>query len=309
MKKIITLSLLSALAIVSAGRAQEEAMNDNDETTEGEETELNNNEDNNGNNNEEPDSDEITDENDELNNEGNEEQAANEADDEDNASEEAYQPAEPLYEVAGPENNFIVRPIEGSGADEEVVLLTIDDSFLSANFQYALDMAEILQEHDANAIFFINGQLLSSEEEQDRLRELHEMGVEIGNHTMHHHNLSELSEEEQREEIVKLNDIIEEVTGERPRFFRAPYGVNPEYTQEVVEEEGMQWMNWTYGYDWEPDYLEAEPLAEIMVETPLLGNGANLLIHDREHTKDALADIITGLRDKGYEIVDPALIK
>ncbi|WP_078595423.1 polysaccharide deacetylase family protein [Evansella clarkii] len=306
MKRIITLSLLSALALVSAGCAQEEAMNENNETEEGEETELNNNEDNS----EVPVSDEGNDENNEVNNEVNDEQAANESEEENNnAAEEAYQPEEPLYEVAGAESNFIVRPIEGSGADEEVVLLTIDDSFLSANFQYALEMAEILQEHDANAIFFINGQLLSSEEEQDRLRELHEMGAEIGNHTMHHHNLSELSEEEQREEIVQLNDIIEEVTGERPRFFRAPYGVNPEYTQQVVEEEGMQWMNWTYGYDWEPDYLEAEPLAEIMVETPLLGNGANLLIHDREHTKDALADIITGLRDKGYEIVDPALIK
>lgn len=300
MKRIITLSLLSALALVSAGCAQEEAMNDNNETAEGEETELNNN------NNEAPASDEITDENDELNNEVNEEQSANEADDENNASEEAYQPAEPLYEL---QEDFTVRPIEGSGADEEVVLLTIDDSFLSSNFQYALEMAEILQEHDANAIFFINGQLLSSEEEQARLRELHEMGVEIGNHTMHHHNLTELSEDEQREEIIKLNDIIEDVTGERPRFFRAPYGANTDFSKQVVEEEDMQWMNWTYGYDWESDYLEAEPLVEIMLETDQLRNGANLLIHDRKHTKDALADIIIGLRDKGYEIVDPALIK
>ena len=36
-------------------------------------------------------------------------------------------------------------------------------------------------------------------------------------------------------EIVELNDLIEEITGERPRFYRAPFGVNTDYSKELIE--------------------------------------------------------------------------
>jgi peptidoglycan/xylan/chitin deacetylase (PgdA/CDA1 family) len=71
----------------------------------------------------------------------------------------------------------------------------------------------------------------------------------------------------------------------------------------------MLLMNWTYGYDWENDYQSKEALADIMVNTPLLRAGANLLIHDREWTNAALEEIVKGIRNKGYEFVNPALIK
>src|SRR5690625_7105152 len=64
----------------------------------------------------------------------------------------------------------------------------------------------------------------------------------------------------------------------------------------------MTYMNWTYGYDWEAEYMSEEAIADIMINTELLNPGANLLMHDREWTKDALADIVQGLRDKGYDL-------
>lgn len=200
--------------------------------------------------------------------------------------------------------NWTVQPITES-ANEKVVLLTIDD----APEHYALEMAETLDNLDAKAIFFVNGHFLETEKQQDTLRKIYDMGFAIGNHTYTHPNLNELSSEEQRVEITRLNDLVEEIIGERPVFFRAPYGAKTETSNKVAEEEGMIVMNWTYGYDWEQDYLEEEALAEIMVNTNLLRNGANLLMHDREWTAAALSDIVTGLRDKGFEMVDPDQIK
>src|SRR5699024_6870184 len=159
------------------------------------------------------------------------------------------------------------------------------------------------------AVFFVNGMYLESDEGKEDLRTIHDMGFEIGNHTYTHPNLPDIGEEEQWEEIVAVNDLVEEIIGERPRFFRAPFGMNTDYTEQVAEEEGMVLMNWTYGYDWEAEYQDPEALAEIMVNTELLSGGANLLMHDREWTKDALEDIIIGLRDKGYQLVDPDLIE
>ncbi|GAA4066965.1 polysaccharide deacetylase family protein [Amphibacillus indicireducens] len=209
---------------------------------------------------------------------------------------------EALYQVN--QVSWAVEPITDE-AESKVALMTIDD----APDKYALEMAQTLKEHNVPAIFFVNGHFIQTEEKQQILREIYEMGFSIGNHTYSHPNLAEITEDEQRKEIVELNDLIEEIIGERPSFFRAPFGVNPDFTKEIVEAEGMVLMNWTYGYDWESAYMEAEALADIMVNTEFLRDGANLLMHDREWTNEALADIVTGLRDKGYEFVDPKTIQ
>lgn len=208
----------------------------------------------------------------------------------------------PLYQLN--QANFRIEPIMPE-ANERVVLLTIDD----APDKYGAEMAEILSSLNVKAIFFVNGHFLLSEEGKQQLKRIHELGHEIGNHTMNHPDLSTLSEEEQRKEILELNDLIEDIIGIRPRFFRAPFGINTDTSKEVIREEGMQWMNWSYGYDFQKEYRDAELLADIMVNTNLLSNGANVLMHDREFTKDALADIVRGMQEKGYEMVNPHLIK
>ncbi|MDZ5712894.1 polysaccharide deacetylase family protein [Jeotgalibacillus haloalkalitolerans] len=221
--------------------------------------------------------------------------------DEEPAEETAAEPVEPLYEIN--EANWSVTPI--SDAPENVVLLTIDD----APDQHAVEMAQKLHAADAPAIFFVNGHFLDTPEEEEMLKEIHELGFPIGNHTYSHPNLRDISEDEQREEIISLSDRVEEIIGERPKFFRAPFGANTDFTEALAKEEGMVLMNWTYGYDWEADYQDAAALADIMVNTEYLSAGANLLMHDRAWTNDALTDIVEGLRAKDYTIVDPKTIK
>ncbi len=189
-------------------------------------------------------------------------------------------------------------------AKSDAVLLTIDD----APDEHAVEMAKTLKELDAPAIFFVNGHFMDTEEEKAKVKEIHDMGFEIGNHTMTHSDLKSLSEEKQREEIVKLNDMIEEVIGERPTFFRAPFGSNTDFSKALVKEEGMLLMNWTYGYDWNKEYQNKAAITDIMVNSPLLQDGANLLMHDRDWTAAGLSDIVKGLRDKGYSMIDPETI-
>src|SRR5690625_2191242 len=157
------------------------------------------------------------------------------------------------------EKTWTVDPIEN--ANEKVALLTFDD----APDKYALEMAKTLQELEANAIFFVNGHFLETEENQEILKEIYEMRFMIGNHTYTHKNLKDLSNEEQYSEIVRVNDLVEDITGERPKFFRAPFGVYTDYSKEIIQEENMVHMNWTYGYDWEKDYMTHEAIADIMV--------------------------------------------
>lgn len=217
------------------------------------------------------------------------------------AAEETEQQAEPAYRLNTA--NWSVEPI--GDAPAQTVLMTIDD----APDKRSVEMAETLKELNVPAIFFVNGHFLDSEEEKANLKEIHDMGFAIGNHTYSHTSLKTLTEEQQREEILSLSNIVEEIIGERPIFYRAPFGENTDFSKALVQEEGMLLMNWTYGYDWEKAYTEAAPLADIMVNTPYLRNGANLLMHDREWTAAALPDIVKGLESKGYGFIDPSAIE
>ncbi|EWG11783.1 polysaccharide deacetylase family protein [Cytobacillus firmus] len=214
--------------------------------------------------------------------------------------EKAVSLSEPQYRINA--NNWTIEPI--NQASSKVVLLTIDD----APDKNALEMARILKKLSSPAIFFVNGHFIDTPEEAKVLKEIYELGFAIGNHTYGHPNLENLSEEQQYKEIVSLNDRVEEIIGERPKFFRAPFGSITDYSRKIAEEENMVLMNWTYGYDWEKEYQSKEALADIMVNSPYLVKGANLLMHDREWTKEALEDIVKGLKNKGFTPVDPALI-
>jgi peptidoglycan-N-acetylglucosamine deacetylase len=243
-----------------------------------------------------------------TNNEGKTEQnestedkkAKDETETEEEATNEKVK-VEPQYKINP--GNWSIEPI--AEANSKVVLLTIDD----APDKHALEMAKTLKKLDAKAIFFVNGHFLDTPEEQETLKQIHDLGFLIGNHTYSHSTLSDLSEEEQKKEIVSLSDTVESIIGERPKFFRAPFGDNTDFSKEIVSNQKMSLMNWTYGYDWEKDFQTGEAIADIMVNSPYLTDGANLLMHDREWTNEGLETIVNGLREKGYEILDPNLIQ
>lgn len=214
-----------------------------------------------------------------------------------------FEQKEPEYEM---NENYYIEPIDD--ADPKVVLLTIDD----APDGNALEMAETLNEMDAPAIFYVNKIFTDQDDGEEVLGKIHEMGFPIGNHTNTHPNLSDLTEEEQEEELVPVYDQIEDITGESVKFFRAPHGVNTDYSDNMADERDVLVMNWSYGYDFKEGYQDADKLIDIMLEPDppaLLRDGANLLMHDRDWTNEALEDIVQGLRDQGYTILDPALLK
>lgn len=201
--------------------------------------------------------------------------------------------------------NFSIVPIDSEAeSDEKLVLLTFDD----APYGNSLQIADALEERGVSALFFVNGMYMEEEDGFAVIQNLYDRGFEIGNHTHTHAKLNDYTEADQLEEINKTNDIIEEATGESPRFFRAPHGVMTDYTEQVIADKGMAWMNWSFGYDWMGEYHDADALTDITLTTNLLGNGTNILMHDRTWTAEAVPAIVDGLIEQGFTIVDPKLI-
>ena len=84
------------------------------------------------------------------------------------------------------------------------------------------DFEDILKENEILATFFLQGQCLAGNEEI--VRRMHAEGHLIGNHTFHHVQLTKVSEEEAREEVVKTSNAIYEITEEYPVYIRPPFG-------------------------------------------------------------------------------------
>ena len=195
-------------------------------------------------------------------------------------------------------------------ANPNVVLATVDDvpRKLPETPTSSVEEAQAMANRGIYGIFFVNGMYLQGEDGEEgrqALKEIADMGHVIGNHTLTHYSLDQVPDEETlRHEIIGNQDIIEEVIGYRPQFFRPPHGIEIPELEGILEEENMVAMNWSYGFDWDENYSNPTTLADVMVNTEFLSPGANLLMHDLTWTNEAMPAILDGIQAKGYEFVD-----
>jgi|GEM_PF-591521 len=195
-------------------------------------------------------------------------------------------------------------------ANPNVVLATVDDvpRKLPETPTSSVEEAQAMADRGIYGIFFVNGMYLQGEDGEEgrqALKEIADMGHVIGNHTLTHYSLDQVPDEETlRHEIIGNQDIIEEVIGYRPQFFRPPHGIQTPELEGILEEENMVAMNWSYGFDWDENYSDPAMLADVMVNTEFLSPGANILMHDLTWTNEAMPAILDGIQAKGYEFVD-----
>ncbi len=126
-------------------------------------------------------------------------------------------------------------------------------------------------------------------------------GIEIGNHTNTHPELSTLSMAGQRQEIAAGAGAIEALTGEHPRFFRPPHGNYDEATIDAARAEGAITVLWDVDPgDWRT--ISADEIVALV--TSRARSPAVILLHNgKESTIEALPRIVRAYRDAGFEFV------
>jgi peptidoglycan/xylan/chitin deacetylase (PgdA/CDA1 family) len=82
-------------------------------------------------------------------------------------------------------------------------------------------------------------------------REIVRRGHDIQNHTAsHRHHFSLLGPRGYADELGRAQDIIESVTGQQPRYFRAPAGFRNPFIAPVLARLGLTLVSWTRrGFD------------------------------------------------------------
>jgi len=181
---------------------------------------------------------------------------------------------------------------------KKVIYLTFDSGYENGCTEIILDT---LKKHDVKAAFFLVGNYM--EKNADLVRRMVEEGHIVGNHTMHHPDMSRLSDKDTfSKELTDLEKLFTEVTGkELPKFYRPPQGIYSEENLRMAQELGYKTLFWSLAYvDWNND---AQPTAEEAFSKllPRIHNGAVVLLHSTSSTNAQILDeLLTKWEQMGY---------
>jgi len=203
-------------------------------------------------------------------------------------------------------SNYDIIPNDAE-SPKKVVLLTFDDGPKDADMINR--MIDTLDKHQAKAIFFVNGYKVK--ENPDLLKLIHNREQIIGNHSWDHIILKKIPEAEVKQQIEDVQEIVKNITGETPVFFRPPHGAGGDVGKKVAKDNGMLYMTWSNGsLDWEMKSSDSDHTATIIKNiTDQLHSGSNILMHELPWTVDSLETLLTQLETRGYSFVDPRSIE
>ena len=182
--------------------------------------------------------------------------------------------------------------------DQKVIYLTFDAGYENGSTETILD---VLQKHDAPAAFFLVGNYI--QKNGDLVRRMVDEGHIVGNHTMHHYDMSKLTDKAAfAKELQELEAVFKEVTGkELPKFYRPPQGIYSQENLQAAKELGYKTVFWSLAYaDWDNN---AQPTKEQAFDKllPRIHNGAVVLLHSTSATNAAILDeLLTKWEAMGY---------
>ena len=161
------------------------------------------------------------------------------------------------------------------------IAITIDDG---PDPEVTPRVLEVLAAFEARASFFCIGERVTRY--PDLAQEIVRRGHSVENHSQRHrHSFSLLGPWRMAAEIARAQECIARVTGESPRFFRAPAGLRNPFLEPILRHLKLQLVSWTRrGFD--TVNADADDVYRRLSQS--LVDGDILLLHDghaaRAHT-------------------------
>ncbi|WPK14021.1 polysaccharide deacetylase family protein [Lysinibacillus louembei] len=182
--------------------------------------------------------------------------------------------------------------------DQKVLALTFDDGPHQA---YTSEILDLLALHGAKATFFIIGE--NAKKNPALVERIDEEGHEIANHTYTHPLKTTVPK--LIEEIEQTSELLEQITGNRPKLFRPVGGQYTDAMIDAIAEEGYKVVMWSWHLDTE-DWKEPG-VGKILQIVNSAKEGDVILFHDgggnRQQTVEALKQALPQLKEQGYTFV------
>lgn len=179
--------------------------------------------------------------------------------------------------------------------DKKLVALTFDDGPSDVTSR----VLDILEKYNIVGSFFLIGNQINEGTKQLIEREI-SCGCEVNNHSFTHSPMSKMDPAVIKEEIRKTTELITEITGKEPAFFRPPF---IDLSDTMYESIDLPFICGVDSVDWDPKTTVEGRIENVLNKVK---DGAIVLMHDlpgNTRTVEALPSIIEALRDKGYSFV------
>ncbi len=171
------------------------------------------------------------------------------------------------------------------------IAITFDDG---PHCIYTEKLLDGLKDRGVKATFFVVGS--NVEKNEGLIKRMQKEGHLIGNHTYSHVDICKLSNEQRKEEILKTNNMIKDITGEEVKYIRPPFG---SCVEQSIED--MLVVLWNVDpRDW--CIMDANAVANNVING--VDDGDIILFHDIFETSvEAALKVIDELKAQGYEFV------
>lgn len=176
------------------------------------------------------------------------------------------------------------------------IYLTFDEGYENG---YTPQILDVLSEYQVPAAFFITGPYLK--QQQNLVERMVKEGHIVGNHTINHPSMPDISDEKVVSELKDLNSDFFDLTGQNMKYLRPPRGEFSERTLALSQKNGYKTILWSNAYaDWDMNKANTVQNAHNQV-TNFLHNGCIILLHAvSKENAQALPEIIKTARSMGY---------
>lgn len=182
--------------------------------------------------------------------------------------------------------------------NEKKVCLTFDDGPDSINTMKALN---ILKQNNVKASFFFIGENVKLY--PNTVKEAYSDGNLVLSHSYSHPELTKLNERDIDKQLQMTEKEIYKAIGKRPAIIRPPYGDVNQNVIDILSKSNYKAVLWSI------DTLDWSQKEKANIVNNVVNNirpGDIILMHtteDKKATIEALPEIITKLKEKGYSFV------
>ena len=177
-------------------------------------------------------------------------------------------------------NAFYLDSSKSDNDTDKVIYLTYDAGYENGNVAKTLD---ILKSENVSAAFFVLDNILLKN--SDLVTRMISEGHTVCNHTKNHKNLSFSTKEEIESNLLALETLYQEKTGEKmKKYFRFPEGKYSTESLKAVSELGYTTFFWSFAYE---DWINGKQMPEEKAMKKILDNthnGAIFLFHPTSET-------------------------
>lgn len=188
------------------------------------------------------------------------------------------------------------QPIYKADCQDKKIALMVN---VYQGTEYVIKYTQKLKEHGISATFFIGG--IYAEKNPETIKYLFDNGFEIGNHGYNHKLHTRLSKEDSSSEISRTNELLKQITGERPTLFAPPSGDVDSALVSLARQQGCLTVMWTADtIDWRDQ--DREKICARVKRN--LVPGALILTHPTKATVESLDEIISFAKQAGYSFYE-----